>query len=215
MENVIFIYIRLFYKNSNLHTYESIYVAMSNINFQFSIISKWLAKHIITRDSYKITIRKRQVYIDIGWPWICNQCSYLGIWNDDPTKIILLPSFQLATQLNSQNANETEFINEIWFTIFLWLLVFPIGIIEISTSRKYFCWHYFSSLHDYCPPSTWNSLVHTSWVEKKRCDERAFQLLKMRKEISINIKTKCVTDFLLTVRSSSMKDYTCHYVVST
>ena len=43
-----------------------------------------------------------------------------------------------------------------------------------------------------------------------------FQLLKMRKiKFSRYIKTKCVTDFLLTVRSSSMKDYTCHYVGST
>jgi len=25
----------------------------------------------------------------------------------------------------------------------------------------------------------------------------------------------CVTDFILRVRSASMKDYTCHYVVST
>ena len=32
---------------------------------------------------------------------------------------------------------------------------------------------------------------------------------------SWNIKTKCVRDFLLTVRSSIMKDFTCHYVVST
>ena len=38
-----------------------------------------------------------------------------------------------------------------------------------------------------------------------------FQLLKMRKmNVNWNIKTNSVTDFLLTVRSSSMKDYTCH-----
>jgi len=83
-------------------------------NFQFSIMSKWLAKHIITKVSYKITIRKRQVYIDIRWPWKWNQCFYLGIWNDDRTKMIVLPSFHLATRLNCQNTNETEFINELW-----------------------------------------------------------------------------------------------------
>ena len=33
-----------------------------------------------------------------------------------------------------------------------------------------------------------------------------------KNKISWNIKTKCVTDFLLTVRSSSMNDYTCYYV---
>jgi len=37
-------------------------------NFQFSIMSKLLAKHIITKVSYKITIRKRYVYIEFGWP---------------------------------------------------------------------------------------------------------------------------------------------------
>jgi len=33
---------------------------------------------------------------------------------NDHTKIIVLPSFQIATPLNSQNTNETEFINELW-----------------------------------------------------------------------------------------------------
>ena len=48
------------------------------------------------------------------------------------------------------------------------------------------------------------------------CENRTFQLLKMRKmKVSRNIKTKCVTEFLLRVRSSSMKDYTCHYVGNT
>jgi len=76
-------------------------------------MSKWLAKHISTKVSFKITTRKRNVYIDIGWPWIWNQRFYLGIWNGDRTKMIVLPSFHLATQLNSQNTNETEFINEL------------------------------------------------------------------------------------------------------
>ena len=48
----------------------------------------------------------------------------------------------------------------------------------------------------------------------ERCEKRAYQLLKTRKkEISWNIKKKCVTDFLMTVRSSNLKDYTFHYVV--
>ena len=86
----------------------------TTINFQFSIMSKRRAKHIITKVSIKITIRKRYVYIDIGWTWIRNQCFYLGIWNVDYNEMIILPSFQLATRLNSQNKIETEFINEIW-----------------------------------------------------------------------------------------------------
>ena len=36
-----------------------------------------------------------------------------------------------------------------------------------------------------------------------------------KKKIHSNIYTMSVTDYLLTVRSSSMKDYTCHYGVST
>ena len=99
--------------------------------------------------------------------------------------------------------------------ISLWILVFPIGIIEISTSSKRFL-NYFSSLHHYWPPSSWKSLVHTSWGEMERCEKRAFQLLKMRKnKITWNIKNKCVTEFLLTVRFSSMKVYIFHYVVIT
>jgi hypothetical protein len=40
------------------------------------------------------------------------QFFYLGISNNYRTNIIVLPSFQLATQFTSQNTNETEFINE-------------------------------------------------------------------------------------------------------
>jgi hypothetical protein len=84
------------------------------INLQFSIISKWLAKHISTQVSLKIAIRKRHVYIDIVWPWIWNQCFYLRIWNDDGTKMIVLPSFRVATGLNSQNTNKAEFSKQLW-----------------------------------------------------------------------------------------------------
>jgi len=77
------------------------------INIQVSIMSKWLAIRIRTKDSFKITIRKRHIYIDICWSWIWNQCFYLGIWNVDRTKMIVLTSFHLATRFNSQNGNET------------------------------------------------------------------------------------------------------------
>jgi len=91
-----------------------IYVTMSNSQISALGNDKILAIHISTKVSFKITIRKTHVYIDIGWPWIWNQYFYLGIWSDDLTKIIFLPSFQLATRLNSQNRNETEFMNELW-----------------------------------------------------------------------------------------------------
>ena len=145
-------------------------------------------KHICTKVSFKIPFRKRHVYIDIGRPWIWDQCFYLGIWNNDRTKMIVLSLFHLATSFNSQNANETEILMNSDTLIILWIFVIPIGIIEFSTSRKYCFWLHFSSLLDYSPPSTWNSLVHISWGEIERCEKRAFQLLKWGEKISWNIK---------------------------
>jgi len=49
----------------------------------------------------------------------------------------------------------------------------------------------------------------------ERCETRAFQLLKMRKKIQLKHESRFLTDFLLTVRSLSMMDYSCHDVVST
>jgi len=66
--------------------------------------------------------------------------------------------------------------------ICLLILVYPIGIIEFSTSRKCCFLHYFCSFHDYWPPRSWNSSVHTSWGEMEQYEKRAFQILKMRKE---------------------------------
>jgi len=86
------------------------------INFQLSIISKLLAKHISSKVSFNITIRKTHVYIDIRWPWIWNQYFYLGIWNDNATKLMVFLSFQLAARLNSPNRYETVVINELWHT---------------------------------------------------------------------------------------------------
>ena len=92
------------------------------------------------------------------------------------------PSFQLATRLNSQNTIESEFLIKSDTLISLWILVFPIGIIEVLTSRKYCFWIYFSSLHDYWTPSTWNSLVHTSWGKMERCEKRVFSSSKCEKK---------------------------------
>jgi len=189
---------------------------MSNVYFKLSIISKWLAKHISTNVSFKITIRKRHVYIELGWPWIWNQYFYLGIWNGERTKIIVLPLFQFVTRINSQNRNETEFINVLWLIILYMNIGIPNWHNWNFDPRIWSFFLYFSSLLDFWHPSTWNTLVHTSWGEMERCEKRAFQLLKMRKKkIRWNIKTKCITNFLLTIRSSRMKYYTFHYEVST
>ena len=158
-------------------------------------MSKWLAKHISTIVSFKITIRKRHVYIDIRWPWKWNHYFHLGIWEDERSKIIFLPSFQLVTWLNSQNRDETSLLMKYVTLICIWILSFPNGIIQVSTPRKWSFLLYLSSLHDYWPPTTLISLVHNSLVEIEWCEKRAFQLLKMRKmKVSWNIKTKCVTD---------------------
>jgi len=184
--------------------------------FQVSIMSKWLAKHISTKVSFKIAIRKRCVFIDIRWPWKWNQDFYLGIWIDERTKIIIMPSFQAVTRLNSQNRNEKILLMNSDTLICIWISAFPIGIIQVSTPRKWSFLLYFSTLHDYRPPNTLITSVNNSLGEMEWCEKRALQLLKMWKmKVNWNIKIKCVTDFLLTVWCSSMKDYTCHYVVST
>ena len=114
---------------------------------------------ISTKVFFKITIRKRHVYIDIRWTWKWNQCFYIGIRNDESTKIIFLYSFQLVTRLNSQNRNETcLFLN--------WHINLYMNISNSnwhnssfeSTKMKFLL--YFSSLHDYWPPATLISLVH-------------------------------------------------------
>ena len=183
--------------------------------FQVLIMSKWLAKYISTKVSFKITIRKRHVYIDIRWPWKWKQYLYLGIWEDERTKIIFLTfSARYTTKFTEQKWKSLLINSDI--IICIWILAFTIGIIQVSTPRKWSFLLYFRSFHDYWPPTSLISLVHNSLGEMKWCEKRAFQLLKIRKmKVRWNIKTKCVTDILLTVRSSSMKDYTCHYVVST
>ena len=122
--------------------------------FQLSILSKWLAKHISTKDSFKFTVRKRHVCIDIRWTWKWNQYFYFGIRNDENTKIIFLHSFQHVTRLNSQNRIETILLMNFDTFICIWILAFPIGIIQVSTPRKWSFLLYFSSLHDYWPPTT-------------------------------------------------------------
>jgi len=143
-------------------------------------MSKWLAKHISTKVSFKITTTNRHVYFDIGWPSIWNQCLYLGIWNE-PTKMIVFPSFH--------SLHETEFINELWhINLFMNIGISNWHNWSLDPTKMNFL-IFFSFLHDYWPASTWNVFVHTSRCKIERCEKRAFQLLKMRKkEISWNIK---------------------------
>ena len=70
-----------------------LYDAMTNNQFSALDNAKWLAKHISSKFSFKITIRKRHVHIDISWPWKWKQYFYLGIREDERSKIIFLPFF--------------------------------------------------------------------------------------------------------------------------
>jgi len=58
------------------------------------------------------------------------------------------------------------------------------AIIEVSTSRKCCFWLYFRSLHDYWTPSTWKSLVHTSWGEMERCEKLVYSSSKCEEKKS-------------------------------
>ena len=93
----------------------------------------------------------------------------------------ILPSFQLVTRLNSQNRNETSLLMDTDTLICKWILAFPIGVIQVSTPRKSSFLLYFSSLHDYWPPTSLISLLHNSLGEVEWCEKHALQLLKMRK----------------------------------
>ena len=131
------------------------------------------------------------------------------IWEDERSKIIFLHSFQLVTRLNSQNRNETSLLLNSDTLNFIWILAFPIGIILVSTPQKWSFLLYFSSLHDYWPPTTLISLVHISLGEMEWCEKRAFQLLRMQKMSQLKHKDQVRNRLFLAVRSSSMKDFTC------
>ena len=142
--------------------------------FQVSIMWKWLAKHISTKVSFKITIRKRHVYIDIRWPRKWKQYFSLGIWKYERSIIIFLPSFQLVTRLISQNRIETRLLMNSDTLICIWILANPIGIIQVSTPRKWNFLIYFSSLHGYWPPTILIPLEHYSLDETEWCEKCAF-----------------------------------------
>ena len=137
------------------------------------------------------------------------------IWNDDRTKMIVLPLFRLAIRLNSRKTNETDFLINSDTLICIWILECPIGIIEDSSSRKWCFWLYFSSLHDYRIPSTWHSLVRTSWGEMERCKKTCFSAPQNAKKNQLKLKNQVRNRLLIDISSSSLKDYTCPYVVST
>ena len=139
--------------------------------------------------------------------------GYLKIWT---TYNNIFAVFSARYTINFTEQKWNKYINELWYIN----LNMNISISNWhnssfnSTKMKFFT--LFQFLTRLLTSTTLISLVHNSLGETEWCEKSAFQLLKMRKmKVSRNIKTKCVTGFLMTVRSSSIKDYTCHYAVST
>ena len=118
------------------------------------------------------------------------------IWNDDRTKIIAFPLLQLATRLNSQNPYETEIHNEIWhINLYMNTGISKWHFWRIDPRKCGFSF-YFYLLDDYWPPNTRNSLVYNSWNEMEQYENRAFQLLKIRKmNISWTLKSSTFLTF--------------------
>ena len=82
---------------------------------------------------------------------LVNETS-ISIWEfreDERSKIILLPTFQLVTRLNSQNRNESKFINELrYINLYMNISISNCHNSSFKSTKMRFLL-YFSSLHDY------------------------------------------------------------------
>ena len=119
--------------------------------FQVSIMSKWLAKHISTNVFFKITITKRHVHIDIRWPWKWYQYFYLGIRDDERSKIIFLPSFLARYTIKFTEQKWNKFFNELCYINLNMNISISNWNNSSFDSTKMKLFTYFSSLHDYWP----------------------------------------------------------------
>jgi len=146
--------------------------------------------------------------------YVFGRCRFLALtwpWNDVRTKMRVYIYFNSLRVYIHRTHVKLRYIMNSDTLLCIWIPVFPIGIFEVSTARKWGFWLYFISIHDYLHPNPRNSLVHNSWSEMERREKRAFQLLKMRKmNIRWNINIKYVSEVFLSIRSSSMNYYTCH-----
>ena len=108
-----------------------------------------------------------------------------------------------------------KFINELWhINLYMNISISNWHNSSFDYKRKWSFLLYFSSLHDYWTPPTLISLVHNSLCKMGWCEKSAFQLLKKRK-MKVSWNKNQVRNRLFIDRSSSMKDYTCHYADST
>jgi hypothetical protein len=183
---------------------------MSNNHFSVLDNVKNLPKYISNNVSFKICYQGNTC---LYWHWLTLNINPVFLfWNwNDRIKMIVLPSFQLAARLNSQNTNETEFINELLHIN----LFMNIGISNwhnwiFDLTKIFFLnlFQFLTTITELQAPKTLYSIPRgAKWNDVKNV---LFSSSKFEKKKSWKIKTKCVTDFLLTVRSSSMKNYTCH-----
>ena len=113
--------------------------------------------------------------------------------------------------INKHNQYETEIHNELWrINLYMNNGVSNWHISSIFLTKMSFMhvFHFDTGLLTFKQPKLFST---NSSSEMERCEKRASHLFKMRKwNINWNIKVKYVTDVFLSVRSSSMKDYTCH-----
>ena len=183
--------------------------------FQVSIMTKWLAKHISTKISLKITIRKGRftlTLVDLEYE------TSISIWEFEMMNVLNdifdFISARYTIKFTEQKWN--TFINGLWHINFY----MNFGISNWhnssfeSTKLKFFTLFQFLTR---LLTSKHLKIFSTYLVGRNVAIwETCFSATQnAKKENSWNIKSKCVTNILLTVRSSSMKDYTCHYVGST
>jgi hypothetical protein len=100
--------------------------------------------------------------------------------------------------------------------ICIWILLFPIGIIEISTPRKMI----FITLFQFLKRLLTSKLLKLFSTYLEGRNGAMWNLCfsapqNAKKDNHLKHKNQVPNTLLLTVRTSSMKDYTCHYGVST
>ena len=129
--------------------------------------------------------------------------------------MIDLPLFQLATRLNSQNTKETEINNEFWnINLFTNIVISNYYIWSFGPTKMIILtlFQFLTRLLNSKHLKPINTYLMRRNGEMWKMFFSAPQNAK--RKICWNMKTKFRIDFLSTVRSSSMKDYTCHYGVS-
>ena len=133
--------------------------------FQYSIMSKWLAKHISTKVTFKITIRKRHVYIDIGWPWICSHVTgYINRKRSFPNCMFVL-TISLKCTLH------------IYFIFYMNSNFHTLGII----------WYFFAYYVTRCTKFSFQFSIMSKWLAKHINTKVSFKFTIRKRHVYIGI----------------------------